>query len=155
MNRIEDVYGLTPVQEGMYLQTLINQYTEAYQLCYLFQINEGTDIRLLTDVICLLTVRHPVLRTAFAVVDGTVKQVVLSDRQPYTESVQIAGAYSEENLRKIVEEKTAYSFDMQKDSLVRCFFISFSDKRFFILHTHHLIADGWSMSVLFQDMCDY
>ena len=154
MSRIEDIYGLTPVQEGMYLQAL-NSDSEAYQLYYLFEVNRDTDISILQQAISVLSVRHPVLRTAFAVANGTVKQVILSDRQPYFETIQVDTTYSDKELKSIVDEKSAYSFDLQKDSLMRCFFISFSDKRFYLLHTHHLIADGWSMSVLFGDLCKY
>ena len=136
MSRIENVYGLTPLQEGMFLQSL-HQQSEAYQLYYLFQVNDETELSVLQQAIALLPLRHPVLKSAFAVVDGTVKQVLLSDRQPYTETIAVDAAYTEEALQKIVAEKSAYSFDFQKDSLVRCFFISFSDKRFFLLCSSH------------------
>jgi len=154
MNRIEDVYGLTPAQQGMYLQTLDNK-AEAYNLYYLFELKNETDIQTLRQAIRLLAVRHPVLKTAFAVIDGEVKQVILTDRVPYTEAVNLDYGFSEEALNSIVKEKSAYSFDFQRDSLMRCFFICFSDKSFFLLHTHHLIADGWSMSVLLEDLTEY
>ena len=152
MSRIEDVYSLTHAQEGIYVQSLDKKNTKAYQLYYLFEIDEKTDVEKLKEAIRLLAVRHPVLRTAFAAVEGRVKQVVLADREPYMESMQIDSAYKEGELDKIVEEKSAYTFDLQKDSLMRCFFIEFLDKKFFFLHTHHLITDGWSMSVLFRDL---
>ena len=155
MNRIEDVYGLTPAQEGMFLQAFHDQHAATYQLCYLFQMEDGTDIPLFQQAIRLLALRHPVLKTAFAVVGGTIKQVILADRQPYIESIQMDEVFSEDVLQRIVREQSACPFDLQKDTLVRCFFICFSDKRFFLLHTHHLIADGWSMSILFQDLSAY
>ena len=146
------IYDLTPAQEGIYVQSLDKKNTKAYQLFYLFEIDEKTDVEKLKGAIRLLAVRHPVLRTAFAAVEGRVKQVVLADREPYMESKQIDSAYKEGELNEIIEEKSAYTFDLQRDSLMRCFFIEFLDKKFFFLHTHHLITDGWSMSVLFRDL---
>ena len=154
MNRIEDVYGLTPSQQGMYLHAL-NKTTDAYNLYYLFELDAETDLQILEQALRLLALRHPVLRTAFAAVDGSVKQVVLNDRQPYMETIDPDSAFSEDSLKSIVKEESEYLFDLQKDSLMRCMFIRFSDRRFFFLHMHHLIADGWSMSVLFEDLIQY
>ena len=151
----ENVYDLTPAQEGMYIQSLDNQNTEAYQLYYLFELDEKTDLDVLQQAIRFLAVRHPALKTAFEDIDGRVKQVIVSDRTPYTESIQINSVYSEDELNKIVDEKSAYVFDLQKDSLMRCSFISFSDKRYLFIHMHHLITDGWSMSVLSENISEY
>lgn len=155
MNPIEDIYGLTPAQEGMYYQFFRDNHTDAYHLYDLFSCNDEVDFSLLKQTIFLLALRHPVLKTAFAVADGVVKQVILSNRRPATVFLTTEAAFSENELDTILRNEKEYRFDLLKDPLVRCVFIQFSDKRFLLVHTHHLIADGWSMSVLFSDLLSY
>ncbi len=152
MNRIENVYGLTPVQEGIYAQYFQNKATDAYHLYYLFSVADSTDPAVLRQALELLPLRHPVLKTAFAVVEGTVKQVVLTDRKPTVRTRYFDGVYTCEALENAVREEKAFPMDLQRDPLVRCTFLLFSDKRFLFFHTHHLIIDGWCASVLFDDV---
>ncbi len=152
MNRIENVYGLTPAQEGIYAQYHQNKETDAYQLFFLFELNETVSVEILRQAIMLLPARHPVLKTAFAAVKGTLKQVLLADRLPTVETREMGTAFSREALDKAVETEQTRTFDLQKDPLLRCVFILFPDRRFLLLHTHHLIADGWCMPVLFSDL---
>lgn len=155
MNQIEDVYGLTPAQEGMYYQYFNNNHTDAYHLYDLFQLDVAADIDLLNKAVKLLPLRHPVLKTAFSVVGGSVKQVILSDRQPVVITVNLEVPFSETELEKVINSEESFQFDLQKDTLFRCTFIQFVDRKYVFLHTHHLITDGWSMSLLFSDLMRY
>ena len=155
MNRIEDVYGLTPVQEGIYAQYFRDKTTDAYHLYYLFSISQSTDLALLQQALRLLALRHPVMKTAFAVAKGVVKQVVLTDRIPKISTHTFDVAYTSDVLETAIQEEAALRFDLQADSLVRCTFFLFSDSRFLFLHTHHLILDGWCTSILFGDLTSY
>ena len=152
MNRIEDVYGLTPAQEGIYTQYFQNNKTDAYQLFFLFELDETASVEILRQAMILLPVRHPVLKTAFAVVKGTLKQVLLTDRIPDIETRDMGTSFTRTALDEAVRKEKTHTFDLQKDPLLRCVFFLFSDKRFLLLHTHHLIADGWCMPVLLEDL---
>ena len=152
MSRIENVYGLTPVQEGIYAQYFQNKATDAYHLYYLFSIGDETDLTVLRQALELLPLRHPVLKTAFAAVEGNVKQVILADRKPTVGTRYFDGAYTAEALENAVREEKALPMDLQREPLVRCTFLIFSDRRFLFFHTHHLIVDGWCTSVLFDDV---
>ena len=152
MNRIENVYGLTPVQEGIYAQYFKDKGTDAYHLYYLFSVGDDTELAVLRQALELLPLRHPVLKTAFAVVEGNVKQVILADRKPTVGTRYFDGAYTPEALENALREEKALPMDLQRDPLVRCTFLIFTNKRFLFFHTHHLIVDGWCASVLFDDL---
>ncbi len=155
MSRIEDVYGLTPVQEGMYAQYFLHKETEFYHLYYLFSVNGDTDLSLLRQALDLLPLRHPVLKTAFAAVEGALKQVILANRVPEINTRVFNAPYTADSLSAAVREEKARPFDLQRDPLVRCTFLLFPDRRFLFFHTHHLILDGWCASVLFEDLNAY
>ena len=152
MRRIENVYGLTPVQEGIYARYMGDRETEEYQLTDLFELARQTDIRLLEEALRLLPVRHPVLKTAFAVAGGAVKQVLLSDRGVGTETLVFDTAYTREALETAVNKKSALRFDLQNDPPAQCVFIIFTDRRFLLFRVHHLISDGRSSAVLLEDL---
>ncbi|MCR5783072.1 MAG: amino acid adenylation domain-containing protein [Clostridia bacterium] len=155
MNRIEDVYGLTPVQEGMYAQYFLNKKTDAYNLYYLFSIRDNTDPRLLQQAIMLLPVRHPVLKTAFAVVDGNIKQVILSDRVPAFNTVSFSCDDTSDLFEYAVNAEKERMFDLQRDPLVRCTLYLSGNAKYLFIHTHHLITDGWGSAIIIRDLNKY
>jgi aryl carrier-like protein len=154
---MEYVSNLTPSQEGMYAQYFQNRETKTYQLQNLSKINKDVDIEILKKSVELLSVRHKVLSSAFTVLKttGVIKQVILENRKPEFNVIEVEEAYTEEALNKVVEEATKKAFDLQKDALFRVTVIEFNDSRYMIMHAHHIILDGWCLPVLVSDLQKY
>ena len=156
-SNIKDIYGLTPSQKGMFVQYAQNTDTKTYQHRALCKINKDTDLDILKKSIELLSVRHPVLKTAFTVLKstGAIKQVVLENRKPAFVVLSQNEPYSQFVLDKLVDESTQKALDLQKDSLFRVIIIDFTDARFMIMHSHHIILDGWCLPVIVNDLQEY
>ena len=155
-NNIKDIYPLTPSQEGMYAQYFRNTDTKTYHLQNLSRINKGTDIERLKKSVELLSLRHQVLKSAFTVLkSGAIKQVILQNRIPEFTVIGKEEPYSQAVLEETVNEATEKPLDLQKDSLFRVTVIDFTDARFVLMHTHHIILDGWCLPVLITDLQKY
>ena len=154
---IEDIYSLTASQEGIYAQYFQNTDTKTYHLQNLCRISKDADPDILTKSIDMLSLRHPVLKTAVTTLktSGNIKQVILSDRKPELRIINIDASFSQDALDKIISDDTDKSLDLKNDSLVRLTVIDFTDVRFMLMHTHHIILDGWCFPVIVNDLQKY
>ncbi|HYY98667.1 MAG TPA: condensation domain-containing protein, partial [Pyrinomonadaceae bacterium] len=65
-NNIEDIYPLSPLQEGLLFHTLYTPEDGAYFQHLLFSIDGRLDVERLQRAWRRVVARHPILRTAFA-----------------------------------------------------------------------------------------
>ena len=153
-SNIKDIYSLTPSQEGIYAQYFQSKETKTYQLQNVSKIDKGTDLELLRKSVEMLSVRHDVLKSAFTVLKstGAIKQVILENRKPEFTILSQDMPYSQEVLDAIVEKDLNTALDLQKDSLFRITVIDFSDARYMVMHSHHIILDGWCLPVIINDL---
>ena len=154
MSNIIDIYGLTPVQEGIYAQYYQNTDTQAYQLRFLLRMSKEADLSLVRESIGFLALRHDVLKSAFAVSKstGAVKQVVLQNRVPVFRVLSLNTAFTQKEMEAILAQDSDITFDLQKDALAAITVIDFTDERYMYVHAHHIILDGWCLPVLMQDL---
>ena len=68
---IRDIYGLTPAQEGIYVQHFQSNDAKTYHFHSLFKINKEIDADLIKKSAELLFLRHQALKTAFTVLKST------------------------------------------------------------------------------------
>ena len=102
--------------------------------------------------------RHETLRTTFKVVDGQPVQVVAPALQPGLPVVDLRGLKETERESEAVRLATEESqgpFNLATGPLLRTTLLCLGEEDYvFLLTMHHIIADGWSMVVLFQELSD-
>ncbi|WP_298734509.1 non-ribosomal peptide synthetase [uncultured Chitinophaga sp.] len=158
-HNIEDVYELSPLQLGIYYHWLrdgaSSQYVE--QISYRIQAKE-LSIPLIHTAYERLVERYAVLRTGFA---GKVKdfplQVVRTGVQArfFYEEIPAAITGEDDIADYIKQYKTAdrnAGFKLADDSLMRLKILRVDETHYeFIWSHHHILMDGWCMSILIQD----
>jgi len=130
--------------------------TAAYNLPRAFRIEGRLDIDVLQDAFRLLVRRHDVLRTYFVDLDGELYQCVRDDVRidlvPHDLSELPASKRDIETLT-IASEEARKPFDLERPPLFRLKLVRLGPTTYvLILVMHHIITDGWSMSVLFKDI---
>ena len=100
--------------------------------------------------------RHESLRTTFAVTDGEPTQVI-HDAAPVTLPVEDLGAFAkaerESEARRLAAEESARPFDLSAGPLLRARLLRLNEEEHVLLFTmHHIVSDGWSMSVLVKEV---
>jgi amino acid adenylation domain-containing protein len=116
---------------------------------------EGINLTFLEQAFRSLIHRHESLRTVFVNDDGTPKQKILKNTEAFTLAATDVSAenYKEDQIQLIFEAESRLPFNLETGPLFRARLVKLDTSSFALIFTiHHIIADGWTMDVLFKDM---
>lgn len=153
---VQDIYPLTPTQQGMLFHSLSAPGTGLYvvqiSVTLLGTIDEAAEMRAWHALIR----RHEVLRTAFAwEKQPTPLQVVGSDAMPRLEIRDLASLDATAQMEAIdlfLSQDRSRGFELNRAPLLRATrFALANDRHRLVLSFHHIIIDGWSIPLLLRD----
>jgi tyrocidine synthetase-3 len=151
---MEDLYTLTPMQEGMLFHALYDATSYSYFEQTSYRLQGKLDIGLVEKSLNELLKRHDILRTAFVYKDiQRPVQVVLKDKviDLYYQDISHMGEMEvKENIIKEFKEKDKNrSFDLSKDVLMRVSILQVDKSDYqFTWSFHHILMDGWCIGIL-------
>ncbi len=98
--------------------------------------------------------RHEVLRTTFASEGDEPVQIIAAELQLTLDVIDLPQQGDVQQLaQRLVQEEAERSFDLAQGPLIRAGLIKLGEGEHILLLTlHHVIADGWSMGVLMQEL---
>ncbi|MFN2416716.1 MAG: amino acid adenylation domain-containing protein [Pyrinomonadaceae bacterium] len=100
--------------------------------------------------------RHDMLRTSFKTVEGEPVQVVspsLFVPLPVTDLSSLPDDEREAKALRLSEEEAARPFDLAAGTPLRAQLLRLGEREHvFLLTLHHIVADGWSMGLLVQEV---
>jgi amino acid adenylation domain-containing protein len=100
--------------------------------------------------------RHETLRTRFEVIDGKPAQVVEPSLQIPLEIMDLRSVPPtavQAEVSRIVFEEGRRSFDLSKGPLIRALLLKINAmSNVLVLVMHHIVSDGWSMSVFNREL---
>ena len=149
--KIEKIYGLTPMQEGILYHKLADEKSTAYVIQMAFAVAGALDAEKTRRSLGLLSKKYEALRTVFVFQGKSEKplQVVMRDREIELNVVAAADPDEKERYKKA---DVARGFDLTKDSLLRLAIIRAGEGACTLLWTaHHIIMDGWCFPLLLRD----
>nr|AWI62627.1 nonribosomal peptide synthetase [Cystobacter sp.] len=157
MQNVEDIYPLTPMQQGMLYHSLAAPGSEVYfeQMCCSLRgrLVPAVLERAWQEVVN----RHPALRTAFLWegLDEPLQVVRQQVTLPWTEEDWRGGDASARGARleRFLEEDRKRGFDFSSAPLMRIALLRFDDDAWcFVWSHHHLLLDGWSLPRLLKEV---
>jgi amino acid adenylation domain-containing protein len=117
------------------------------------------DVSSFERTIAELVRRHASLRTRFPVEDGEPKQVVepaLPGGGPVLTLLDLSDLPEEarkDRALSLAREESRRPFDLANGPLLRATLLRLgAEEHAFLLSLHHIVADGWSMGLLFRDL---
>ena len=152
-NNIEDIYELTPMQQGMLYHTLYKEGSDAYIEQFIFDIAGDLDKDVFRKSWEYAVSRHGVLRTSFQW-KGISKPVQIVNKTaelPWADSDwSDSGAEEiEAKFDQFLKQDRQLIFSMEKVPLMRCTLIKTGQNRYkFIWTYHHILLDGWSYPII-------
>ncbi len=103
--------------------------------------------------------RHETLRTTFGVEDGQPVQIIKQPPKagrPLLQEIDLTQFVDNERhaeVLRLAHKEASLPFDISRGPLVRATLLRLSDDEHVLLFTlHHIISDGWSMSVLLEEI---
>jgi len=143
-------------QQRLWFLDQLDPGTAAYNLPRAFRIDGPLNIDILRQALQHVVHRHASLRTVFDSVEGEARQVVLSDVEltlPVTDLTDIPEAEREPEALRIAGEEGKKPFDLSEGPLLRALLLQMAPNSFILLLVmHHIITDGWSISILFREV---
>ncbi|HET7460682.1 MAG TPA: amino acid adenylation domain-containing protein, partial [Longimicrobium sp.] len=153
---LEDVYPLSPMQEGMLLDTLRGE-PGAYVAQFGFTIHGNLDTGAFRSAWQGVVDRHPALRAAFRwervprPLQAIRRRVALPIRQVDLS----AHTRSEADARfdAFVLEERRRGFDLERAPLMRVALFRIGEREHRVVWTHHhILLDGWSVGLVYDDL---
>jgi tyrocidine synthetase III len=152
---VMETYPISHAQRQLWLIDQTTSVGATYNMFFKQEWNNILDFGVLEQSMQFLLQRHEILRTVFTQVNGEVRQKI-QDAAACGFSVRRlahAGEHKEEFLLGVERGEAAHVFDLTTGPLLRMLVVSFGDKQHVLLFTmHHIISDGWSKQVLFQEL---
>ncbi|EJM80943.1 non-ribosomal peptide synthetase [Pseudomonas sp. GM60] len=153
---IEDVYPLTPMQEGMLLHTLLEPGTGLYYMQDRYRINSALDPQRFAEAWQAVIARHEALRASFCWnVGEDMLQVIHKPGSTPIESLDwtaIAEAEQEPKLQALLKSEREAGFDLLNQAPFHLRLIKVGEARYwFMMSNHHILIDAWCRSLLMND----
>jgi len=154
---IEDIYELSPLQQGMLLHTVHDGASDMYLGQHVYIVEGPLDVDALIQAWRQVFESHPALRTSFHW-DGLDKplQVVHRDVEPPAHREDWSGMDQQlqrARLDLLMAKDRAAGFDLTAAPLQRLYLIRLADDRHAVAWTHHhLLLDGWSVPVFMNEV---
>jgi amino acid adenylation domain-containing protein len=157
-NPVQDVFGFPAsfAQERLWFFDQFQPGSPVYNIPTVMRLPGRLDVRTLERSLNEIVRRHEALRTTFAAVDGRPVQVIaatLSVELPVIELRGLPRALREGEAARLAGEEARRPFDLARGPLLRASLLRLDDTEHVLLLTlHHIVSDGWSMGVLFQEL---
>jgi amino acid adenylation domain-containing protein len=130
--------------------------TSAYNLTRAIRMVGRLDSAALTKTLDKIARRHASLRTRYIVEAGQSYQIVDEEvrlQLPILDISHLPNATRESEAQRLTSEEGQKSFNLTSGPLFRALLLRLgSDDHVFVLVMHHIITDGWSMSILFDEI---
>ncbi|MFJ2992102.1 amino acid adenylation domain-containing protein [Pandoraea sp. NPDC087047] len=143
---IEDVYPLSPTQEGMLFHTLETAGSGLYMNQRSVPVR-GLDPERLDKAWQAMVHRHPILRTAFVWQEGMARAVQVVRREVSTGITLLdwrGEPDAEQRLVALADDELRRGFTLLDPPLSRVCVVRLGEDRYQILWTeHHMLLDGW------------
>lgn len=155
--QIEDIYPLSPMQQGMLFHTLYAPNSGVYVVQVSFEIAGCLNISAFEQAWQIASERYPVLRTAFVwekveqplqVVGRKVKvPISLLDWREQALTTQ------QQQLETLLQTQRQAGFNLAKAPLMQLTLIHKQPELYqFVWSFHHLLLDGWSVPLLLGEI---
>lgn len=158
---IEDIYTLSPMQEGMLFHSLLDAASKSYLEQKVFSLEGNINLAALEKSINALMGRYDALRTIF-LHEGYERPVQLvvkekkADFQYKDIREECAGDGKEPVLQRYKQGDLSRNFELRKDALIRVTVLRTGETEYEMIWSHHhIIMDGWCSDILWNDFSSY
>lgn len=143
-------------QQRLWFLDQLDPGSPVYNIPAAIHIEGELDVKVLEQSFNALIERHEILRTTFAVVDDEPVQVV-SSAQPFTLPLEDLQRYPSSEQEEVVQQRmylaSTRPFDLQQGPLLSARLFRLAEKKHILfLNIHHIIADGWSIGILWHEL---
>jgi amino acid adenylation domain-containing protein len=157
LNHIEDMYPLSPMQQGMLFHTIYAPVAGVYFTQFCCTLKGQLDVQNLERAWQETVNRHPTLRTSF-MWEGLDEPIQVVSRQVNMPLAQqdwraFSETEQQERIADYIRTDRQRGFELSKAPLMRLALFQLADEAFHLVWScHHILMDGWSVGLLVREV---
>ena len=147
---------LSFAQQRLWLFLQLDPGNNSYNVPHAFLLEGELNVTVLAQSFSEIVRRHEALRTTFQIVSGEPVQVIA---QPHPialaviDLTQLPRPERDKTAQRLVDEEAWRPFDLTRGPLLRVKLLKLEEAKHILLMTlHHIVSDGWSSSVLLDEL---
>jgi amino acid adenylation domain-containing protein len=150
----DGLFPATAAQSALWFIDQLSPGESAYHMPALLRLRGPLAVERLAGALRRAVDRHEALRTTFVSVEGRPLQRVARHAVHEPTTVDAAGRDLEEVLAEAADEAYA-PFDLREGPLLRSILWCLGENdHLLLLVVHHIVADGWSVGVLLEELAE-
>lgn len=155
--QIQDIYPLSPIQQGMLFHSLQEPGSGVYVVQLDCRLHGVLDIEAFKQAWHRVIARHPILRTDFEweSADEPVQIVYRDVELPFEQRDWrgISAKEQEARLDRVLRADRRRGFNLEQAPLMRLLLIHTDERAYrFIWSVHHTLFDGWSLPIILKEV---
>ena len=147
---------LSFAQQRLWFLQQLSPDSHSYNLLEALRLEGSLNLLALEQSLSELIRRHEILRTTFPMVEGQPIQRIAPPSPVSLPLEDLQGLSKNEQTEHLQEIAIAFSlkpFNLAKESLVQFKLIKLGSQEYvLLLKMHHIIYDGWSLSIFFDEL---
>ncbi|MFB2837167.1 amino acid adenylation domain-containing protein, partial [Floridanema evergladense] len=157
---IEDIYPLSPMQQGMLFESLYAPESGVYFEQITFSITGNLNVSAFEQAWQQIVAQHSIFRTAF-VWESLEQPVQVVFRQVNVNITNydwrnLSAVEQQQQLEIFLESDRQLGFSFSPAPLMRLYLIQTQENTYqFVWSFHHILLDGWSLPLVLKDLWDF
>lgn len=143
-------------QQRLWLIDQMEPGSAAYNIPVAARLTGRLNLFALEQSLTAIVNRHEVLRTVFVAHNGEAVQIINPSCQvmlPVISLGELQEDVREREIRRLMSEEAERPFDLSRGPLIRCMLLQSGEQNFTLsVNMHHIISDGWSISVFVREL---
>ncbi|MBG1265934.1 non-ribosomal peptide synthase/polyketide synthase [Nostoc sp. WHI] len=157
---IEEIYPLSPMQQGMLFHSLYDPESGVYFAQVSCTLTGNLDVQTFEQAWEKIVAKHSIFRTAFVWESlSQPVQVVYRQVQVTVETYnwqELSVQEQQQQLEIFLECDRQKGLQLSQAPLMRLHLIQLNRNTYqFVWSSHHLLLDGWSLPLVFQDLLNF
>ncbi len=147
---------LSYVQQQLWFLAQLEPDSAAYNIVEAMQLQGDLNVDVLQQSLDAIVAHHEILRTNFIAQDGNPVQVIGAPRAVELKVINLIDESLTEDtsvVQQLLQNEALRPFNLTSDLMVRACLIQRSpQENILLLLLHHIATDGWSMSILYDEL---
>ncbi len=159
---ISETAPLSFAQQRLWFLDQLEPGTPFYNLPAAVRLQGNLNVLGLQESFNAIVGRHEALRTTFSQVNGQPRQTIAPANSfapvplPVVDLQELPPSARELEVQQLAFNESQQPFDLQQAPLLRTTLLQLNPQEFVLLLTmHHIVADGWSIGVLIQELAAF
>jgi amino acid adenylation domain-containing protein len=141
-------------QASLFFLRQLMPHKSPYNIAVRFRLSGELDAKAMVEALREIARRHESCRTTFAVVDGSVVQIIHADMTADVSIVDFSAmADAEEQTQQLEYSVASETFDLERGPLIRARVVRLGPRdHSLIVVLDHIVADGMSLGVIWKEL---